>query len=153
MLMKRRSFPSSPLICVASAGKVWAISASRPGRFSAAESNCFLPAVWRVKAVGSVTLIAMDLVSSCCSKLRFSNPVELAKIRVKISQSRTNGALLLIVSCKCIGRLEAVSGDAAYGDLVRRDAPVRVEPCCYGSRDASSRLSEDAFGLGQFLNA
>src|SRR6185312_10415601 len=151
MLMKRRSFPSSSLICVASAGKVWSMSARRPGRFSAAESNCLRPSVWRVKAAGSTTLMGMNV--SCGGQLGFGNAVQLSQVGVEVGQPRANSAFFRVTAGECVGCLEAVAGDAGDGEFIGRDAAVGVEARGNGSGDAAGGFGEDAFGLGKLLHA
>src|SRR6185312_8443931 len=151
MLIKRRSLPSSPLIWVPRAGNVWSISAIRPGRFCAAESNCLRPSVWRVKAAGRVTLIAM--IASCNCQFRFCDTVELAQVGIEVSQARANGTLFPVVSGQCVSGFKAVAGDARNGKFVGRDATAGIETSRYGSGDAARSLGEDALRFGQFLNA
>src|SRR5579871_3964387 len=95
MLMNLRSFPFSSLICVASAGKLWSISVSSAGRFAALESNCFLPSVCRVNAVGKTIL--MDKSVSCCGELRlarcgFALTLQRAQVLGKVGEAWANGA-------------------------------------------------------------
>ena len=54
--------------------------------------------------------------------------------------------------CRHIGGLEAVAGDAGDGELIGLDAAMRVEARGDSRGDAAGGLSEDAFGLGEFLN-
>src|SRR5260221_596203 len=94
MLMKRRSLPFSSLICVLSAGKDWSISASRPGRFSAAESKFLRPSVWRVKAAGRNTLTDMCDSSGYEFGFNFRGAVEFAQVCVEIGEAGTHGACI-----------------------------------------------------------
>src|ERR1700736_6529296 len=116
MLMKRRSLPSSSLIWVASAGKVWSMSARRPGRFSASELNCLRPSVWRVKAVGSRTLMDMNI--SCGGQFGFSGTIQLSQGGVEVCQPRANTAFVLLTAGEGGGCLDSVAGDAGNGEFV-----------------------------------
>src|SRR5882757_10721953 len=136
MLMKRRSLPPSSLICVLRAGKLWSMSAIRPGRFSAAESNCLRPSVWRTKAVGSTTLILIGMRPSCGHQLWFGGAIELAQILIEVGETRTYGALRLVLVAEGVRCFEAVAGDADNGRLVRRDAAVSVKSGGDGGGDA-----------------
>src|SRR5665213_4625750 len=158
MLMNFRSLPFSSLICVASAGNVWSISFSSAGRFVAVESNCFLPSVWRVNAVGKTIL--MDKSVSCCGELRFmccgfTLAFERAQIFGEIGEARTDGARIevIVAACKSIGRLQAVACNHRDGGLTMRDATVRIEARRDRCGDAAGSLRKDALCLRELLHA
>src|SRR6185437_14723910 len=158
MLMNLRSFPFSSLICVASAGKLRSISASKAGRFVALESSCFLPSVWRVNAVGSTTL--MDKSVSCCGKFGFGcygfgRAFDGTQILREVGDARADGARIdvIITSYQSIRGLEAIAGDDSDRSFMRRDSALSVEARGDGRRHAARGLRKNAFGLSELLHA
>src|SRR5665213_1772639 len=150
MLMKRRSLPSSPLIWVPRAGNVWSISAIRAGRFCAAESNCLRPSVWRVKAAGRVTLIAMR--TSNGSQFGLGSTIQLPQIGIEVSQAGANGALFPIVSGQRVSRFKTVASDAGNSEFIGGDPSVSIETGRDRSGNASGGFREDAFSLCKLLH-
>ena len=55
------------------------------------------PSVWRVKAVGRVTLIDMHLFGSCGGEFGFASAVELAEVSVEVGKARADGAGVCMV--------------------------------------------------------
>src|SRR5258708_23839320 len=95
----------------------------------------------------------LPLFGLCRGEFGFCEAVEFAEVGVEVGETRTDGALLLVVAGEGVGGLEAVAGDAGYGDLILPDAAVGVEARGDCGGDAAGGLGEDAFGFGEFLDA
>ena len=81
--------------------------------------------------------------------------VEFAEVGGEVGEARTDGAGVQMREAvgNGVGGLEAVAGDAGDRCLVLPDATVGVEACSDGRGDAACGLGEDAFGLGELLDA